>query len=47
MNIAELCLNHKIPGVEGVYDRHEYYEGRKEALQKWADALWALEFEHS
>lgn len=34
--IAERCLNHKIPGVEGTYDRHEYFDERREALAKWA-----------
>lgn len=35
-NIAELCLNHKIKGVEGIYDKHGYFEERQEALDKWA-----------
>jgi integrase len=34
--IAERCLNHKIPGVEGIYDRHEYFDERREALTTWA-----------
>lgn len=38
-HIAERCLNHKIKGVEGIYNRHDYFEERKEALQKWADVL--------
>ncbi len=41
--IAERCLNHKIPGVEGIYNRHEYFEERKAALALWADLLVALE----
>lgn len=35
-HIAERCLNHTIKGVEGTYDRHEYFEERREALAKWA-----------
>ncbi|REL34044.1 tyrosine-type recombinase/integrase [Thalassotalea euphylliae] len=35
-HIAERCLNHKIKGVEGIYDRHDYFEERKEALEKLA-----------
>jgi integrase len=35
-NIAERCLNHKIGGVKGVYDRHECFDERREALSKWA-----------
>lgn len=41
--VAERCLNHKIKGVEGVYNRHDYFEERKDALCKWAKALTALE----
>jgi len=41
--IAERCLNHKIKGVEGIYDRHHYFDERKAALNKWADLLVALE----
>ncbi|EJJ4404052.1 tyrosine-type recombinase/integrase [Salmonella enterica] len=41
--IAERCLNHKVKGVEGVYDRHEYLEERREALEKLANLLEALE----
>ena len=38
-HIAERCLNHKLNGVEGIYDRHDFFDERKEALQKWADLL--------
>ena len=38
-HIAERCLNHKLKGVEGIYDRHDYFSERKEALQKIADLL--------
>lgn len=41
--IAERCLNHKIPGVEGIYNRHEYFDERRAALSQWADLLVALE----
>jgi integrase len=41
--IAERCLNHKIPGVEGIYNRHEYFEERKVALARWADLLLDVE----
>jgi integrase len=37
--IAERCLNHKIKGVEGIYNRHDYLEERKEALTILADTL--------
>lgn len=41
--IAERCLNHKIKGVEGVYDRHEYFNERRAALAKWAAFLDSCE----
>ncbi len=33
-DIAERCLNHKIKGVEGIYDRYDYFDERREALNK-------------
>lgn len=33
-HIAERCLNHKLKGMEGVYDKHDYLKERKEALGK-------------
>ena len=41
--IAERCLNHKIKGVEGIYNRHQYFDERKAALAQWCDLLVALE----
>lgn len=37
--VAERCLNHKIGGVEGVYNRHDYFDERRKALAKWAAFL--------
>lgn len=42
-HVAERCLNHKVKGVEGIYNRHDYFEERKAALQVWADLLAELE----
>ena len=42
-DISEMCLNHKLSGVEGIYDRHTYFDERKEALEKWARFLVACE----
>ena len=42
-HVAERCLNHKIKGVEGIYNRHDYFEERKSGLQAWADLLADLE----
>ena len=38
-HVAERCLNHKLKGVEGIYDRYDYFEERKAAHQKVADAV--------
>jgi|SRR5450830_30068 len=43
-DITEMCLNHKLPGVEGIYDRHNYFNERKEALSIWGDYLSSLGF---
>lgn len=37
--VSEMCLNHKLPGVEGIYDQHTYYDERRVALEKWSDFL--------
>ena len=31
-DISEMCLNHKLTGVEGIYDQHTYYSERRQAL---------------
>ncbi|MDT5381626.1 hypothetical protein LNKOIFOO_004655 [Escherichia coli] len=41
--MAERCLNHRIKGVEGIYNRHQYFNERRHALELWADLLVALE----
>jgi integrase len=40
--VAERCLNHKVKGIEGVYNRHDYFDERKAALQTWANLLSEL-----
>ena len=35
-DIAERVLGHAIPGVEGVYDRHQYSEQKADALKRLA-----------
>ena len=37
--VAERLINHKQQGIVGVYDRYEYLEEKKVAMQKWADKL--------
>lgn len=41
--VAECCLNHKIKGVEGIYNRHQYFNERRHALELWAGLLVELE----
>jgi len=41
--VAERCLNHRIRGVEGIYNRHQYFDERRVALTQWANLLVALE----
>lgn len=38
-HVAERCLNHKLKGVEGIYDRYDYFEERKDAHLKMAELL--------
>lgn len=42
-DISEMCLNHKLTGVEGIYDQYTYYEERREALHIWTDFLVGCE----
>lgn len=43
-HVAELCLNHKLKGLPGIYDTFEYFEERKEALNKWAGEIEKIDF---
>ncbi|KAF0811020.1 phage integrase family site specific recombinase [Alcanivorax sp. S71-1-4] len=38
-HVAERCLNHKLKGVEGIYDRYDYFEERKQAHQQVAGLI--------
>ncbi len=42
-HIAERCLNHKLKGVEGIYNQHDYLDERRKALIKWANFIEACE----
>lgn len=37
--IAELMLGHALPGVQDVYDKHQYIDEKREAYEKWWDRL--------
>ena len=38
-HVAERCLNHKLKGVEGIYNWHDYFEERALAIKKLAIKL--------
>ncbi|MGO9990458.1 MAG: tyrosine-type recombinase/integrase [Steroidobacteraceae bacterium] len=41
--VAERCLNHKLPGIQGVYNRHDYFAERRAALETWTALLLEIE----
>lgn len=41
--VAERCLGHAIRGVEGTYDRHNYFKERRTALEQWTGVLMEAE----
>lgn len=41
-HVAERCLNHSLKGVEGIYNRHDYLNERKAALEQLAQKLAPL-----
>jgi integrase len=41
-HIAERVLNHAQERIPGTYDRHDYLDEKREALDKWADYLAEL-----
>ena len=40
--VAERALNHKLPGVQGIYDRFDYLPERRHALEAWAQLLGSV-----
>jgi len=42
-HIGERCINHKIKGVEGVYNRYDYFDERAKALQALANLIESCE----
>jgi integrase len=37
--VAERALNHKLGDIEGIYNQYDYFDERKDALQRWAMVL--------
>ena len=42
IHIIEKCLNHRMQGVMGIYNRHEYTAERIDAAKRWADELYRI-----
>jgi integrase len=40
--IAERLLNHKLPGIQGVYNHWHYFEEKKQALERWCDLVESI-----
>jgi integrase len=40
--VAELCLGHKQAGIIGVYDRHSYFDEKRDALLRWQTQLLSI-----
>jgi len=40
--VAERCLNHKLPGIQSVYNTHDYFVERRAALESWTTILLEL-----
>ena len=41
--LAERCLNHKLPGLQGVYNTLDHFAERKAALETWTALLLEIE----
>jgi integrase len=42
LHVAERCLNHKLPGINDIYDTHDYLSERRLAMNGWAALLVRL-----
>ncbi|AXX46525.1 hypothetical protein Aba10324_17190 [Acinetobacter baumannii] len=41
-DIIERCLNHKMLGIRGIYNKSEYEEQRKKMMQEWSNYIFEL-----
>jgi hypothetical protein len=41
--VAERCPGHKLRGVEGTYNTHDYFNERRAALETWTAVLLDIE----
>ena len=44
-HVAERCLNHKLKGVEAIYNQHDYFDERKEALEMLVNKIQQLDIQ--
>ena len=41
--VAERCLNHELPGLQAVYNTHDFFAERRAALETWTAMLLEIE----
>ncbi len=41
--VAERCLGHKLRGIEGTYNRHDYFDERRVVLEQWTKLITQAE----
>jgi integrase len=41
--VAERCLGHRLRGVEGIYNTHDYFQERRAALETWTAMMLDIE----
>jgi integrase len=42
IEIIERCLNHKLPGISQIYNRHDYSDEMRDAFTRWSTHVAAL-----
>lgn len=45
-HIAERCLNHSLGKIEATYNRHDYMDERREALERWSQHVQVVTGQH-
>ena len=41
-DVVEKCLNHKMTGIRGIYNKSEYETQRIEMMQEWSNHIFKL-----
>jgi integrase len=42
LDVKKKLLNHKLGGMDGVYDMWEFFDEKKEALERWSDLIKSI-----